>query len=953
MYVDFPCRLSAVALLSLLLSTSAQADHASDAYQAAADHFAASRWDLAEEAFTVFVERYPEHLTAANARLLLGEVKAQIKDDAAARQVFLDFLARYPGHRHASRALFGAAQAAQRTGLTDQAYQDFERFRSQFPEDQRSPHVLYALGEIAMGRRDWVKSQEFLREGLQASPHGPLSEQTRFLLGRCLEGQGDVDAARNEYRTLVENDSRLAAEAQTQLGNSYYTRGRYEEAALEFQRVLSDFSASPWAPQAHYWLGMCHVGRQRWEEAVQVLTACVRAYPEHELAPTMTFWLAEAHRRLGDFPAARPLYERTATNWPASAWADHSRAVLIQTMFTDQQYEAVVQAAEEFHREHPSSPLRPRVQQVAGRALLRLERFEEAVQVLKEIVEPPDPGDSEEPGRVPVETPETLAAAQQTLYYLAQAHLGSQQPDAALRILNGIDPQAVNPETQRGVRKARAAALIAAGQFADAIPLLEQSLADPDNHAATATCRLQLVIARARTGPLDAALTMAEQFTEAERGDALYWRAASELAEAAYEAQRMEIAERFFRQLTTDDALQAGAARGWSGLGWIHFQSADFEAAAAAFGKVQAEHAGSEQAAEAGRMRATSLFEAARLHEASAAPDAALALLADLIEAHPESDLLDAALYRRAWLLTDQQRPIEAAAAFQQISDQHPTSRYWADANYRVAELAAQQGEHARALPLLARVVDAPESSPEIVAYARYLQGQLAASAGQWDQVAPPLERLLAEAPDSPLRLPAEYWLAESYFQQQQWDLAADRFARLDAVIDAQGAPWMAMIPLRRSQILVQHEQWDEARELAETISRRFPGFRQQYEADYVIGLCLAMKARFDEARPWYERVVRSPEGGRTETAAKAQWMIGESYFHQKNYHEAIRAYRQVESLFPFPYWQAAAVLQAAKCYQQQGQRDEAARLFHRIIKDYPDSPHAGEAVGWPLTRQP
>jgi TolA-binding protein len=697
-------------------------------------------------------------------------------------------------------------------------------------------------------------------------------------------------------------------------------------------------------------------------------------YPEHELAPSMTFWLAEAHRRSGNLQTALLFYQRTASDWPGSPWADDSWLVLIQSMFTDDQHDSVLQYADEFERAHSASPLRSRVRQIVGRTYLKQERFDEAVQVLREIVQETEQHDAETPGEVLVETPEIAASEQQTLYYLGQAYLGSGQTDAALQTFARIDPQAATPETLRGVRMARAAALIGADRFAEAIPLLEQSLAAPQQPDEAAACRLQLVVAHARCGQLDQALVLAEQFSEDEQSHPLFWQASTELAEAAYQAQRLEVAERFFRHLTSGDAPEPFVVQGWSGLGWVHYHAADFDAAAAAFGRVFAGHAEGALVAEARWMQAKSLqqagrpaealdgylgliaardsgahlpaalFAAAGLHESQGAPDAALPLLVRLIEDHPEFEQTDAALYRLAWLLTDLQRPVEAAGAFQQISDHHRTSRYWADATYRLAEQAARAERHAEATRLLSLVIDAPAGNRDVLGYALYLQAQLAASAGQWDQVAPPLERLLADAPDSLLRLASEYWLAESDFQRQQWDRAAERFARLDAGIDEQGDLWMAMIPLRRSQILVEQQRWDEAHDIAQSIAQRFPGFRQQYEADYVIGRCLAMKARFDEARRWYERVVRSPEGGKSETAAKAQWMIGESYFHQKNYDEAIRAYHRVDSLFAYPQWQAAALLQAGKCYELRGERDEAVRAFVRILEHYPDTTFAREA---------
>ena len=116
------------------------------------------------------------------------------------------------------------------------------------------------------------------------------------------------------------------------------------------------------------------------------------------------------------------------------------------------------------------------------------------------------------------------------------------------------------------------------------------------------------------------------------------------------------------------------------------------------------------------------------------------------------------------------------------------------------------------------------------------------------------------------------------------------------------------------------------------------------YEVDYLLGRCLASQASFQSAREAYGQVIGSPVGGKSETAAMAQWMIGESYLHQQRYEEAIRAYLRVEILYDFPHWQAAGLLQAGKCYEIQGSRSEAVRLYARLLNEYPDSTYAVEA---------
>ena len=76
-----------------------------------------------------------------------------------------------------------------------------------------------------------------------------------------------------------------------------------------------------------------------------------------------------------------------------------------------------------------------------------------------------------------------------------------------------------------------------------------------------------------------------------------------------------------------------------------------------------------------------------------------------------------------------------------------------------------------------------------------------------------------------------------------------------------------------------------------------------------------------------------------------AQWMIGETYFHQKQHDKAIRAYLRVEILYQYPRWQALGLLQAGKCYEMKGSWPEAVRLYARVLKEFPQSDEANQAA--------
>ena len=62
---------------------------------------------------------------------------------------------------------------------------------------------------------------------------------------------------------------------------------------------------------------------------------------------------------------------------------------------------------------------------------------------------------------------------------------------------------------------------------------------------------------------------------------------------------------------------------------------------------------------------------------------------------------------------------------------------------------------------------------------------------------------------------------------------------------------------------------------------------------------------------PRIQAVIDARKGG--DLVARAQLMIGETYYHQKDYHEAIRQFLKVDILYDAPPWQAAALLETGK----------------------------------------
>ncbi|MBX7166504.1 MAG: tetratricopeptide repeat protein [Pirellulales bacterium] len=971
----------------------AEPGEADDQYSVAAGHYARSNWKLATEEFDKFVRSYAGDPRVNTARFYLAEAQVQLGQYDAARVNFQAVLQFEPEGKHARQAQFRAGECSYLAGQSDAAKTELTAFREKFPDDPQLAFVLPYLAELALNAGDATAAQREFSRALEKFPQGAMADDCRMGLARIDEAAGRHAEAAKRFGELAANRAgALAEQAQFQCAASQYAAQDHAAAAESFARLLEHWPDSElrdrarlgrgWAlyhlkqydealklfdslaqhaelaPQARYWLGLTHRATGDWSQAAEALQAMADEFPQHELTAAALYHAGDAWIQAEKYVAAAAALHCVDEHWPESPWRDEADAALVQLAVLEQDHARVEQLATAFLDRFAGSPLAAQVRRAWGRSQLDEGKYAAAIETIQPLVT-----DAQADARVKASDS----------YLLALAHKGLGQHDQALAALAPA-LAATDAEQRANAQFLEASLLVADGKFAEALVPLKSYLEQRPNGDQAASCRAQLAVCLAKTDQLPAAREAFAQFDALQPPEEILLPAVRQLAEAAEAAHGDDWAAELYGRLAADGHPAEFAAVGLSGLAWNQLRAGRAADAAANFDKLLSRYPDHPLAAAAGlargqvletldqpdgalamyqrvierypqaKERAEALLRAARLHDRLKQDADALACYDRFVSEFADHDQHDAALYESAWVLRDLARLPEADARFAQLRSEHPQSRFWNDATYRLAERAQQEGRYDEAETLIDELL-ARQPQPPVLEHALYLQGQVAAAAQKWDAAERAMQRLLETAPDTTLRPMAEYWIAESAYRRDDFNAAGERFARLAQATEGRQEPWVAMVALRQGQVLAHQNRWSEAEAVAKSVLERWPHFDQRYEADYLLGRALASRGEFEPAREAYRRVLRSATGGKTETAAMAQWMIGEAYFHQNNYDAALREYLRLEILYAYPTWQAGALLQAAKCHELLGEWKEATELYARLLQGYPQTKFTEEAA--------
>lgn len=337
------------------------------------------------------------------------------------------------------------------------------------------------------------------------------------------------------------------------------------------------------------------------------------------------------------------------------------------------------------------------------------------------------------------------------------------------------------------------------------------------------------------------------------------------------------------------------------------------------------------------------LGEASYLSRKYADAVATLDMFLDAHPAHPAAPRASYYLVESAYSAGQYERAETAAAYFTAV---YPDAVGAPRAALLQAASLLQLGRTHEArtvlVPLAAEAADRDPTIDALTASLELAAADEALAAGDLATAETRFRQFLTEHKSHDLASYATYRLAELAAAAGKWSDAAAQFAsalkqeKLSA--DLRPLAWLAQV-----QALAQDRDWDAVLKVTEAAGQNLRTWSRRYEFDYLRGRAHLAKAEMNEARTAFGRVLSSQDAAGTETAALAQYMLGETHFLQRRYDAALADYRRAAE-HAHPHWQAAAHLQAGKCCEQLNRPDEARAAYNAVLRDFAASPFAAEA---------
>lgn len=927
-----------------------------------------------------------------DALAVLGHSHLSGKNYDKALAAFEELTAKHPQSKHAEATALNRAQVLYLSNKPKDAADAAGVFLSRYPQSKERAVGLYflALSQYALNKP--ADAGKTLADLLKSHADSRYALDATLLLGQCLEATGEIDAAAEQYRRFIDAaPAPRKGDGYYSLGVALYKTGRYDEAARELARLGGeDNQSSAYAKPARLQLGLALLAAGKPRDARRTLDQVASSDPDRR--NDARYGLAQCDIAEKKYDAARRTLDELSQLQPAPA--NLAQVLLDRAVCAAElgKHDQAVKELESLRSRYPQGPQSAEAAYRQAFYLHKLGKFEQSRLLSEELAAGKDAALAGPAAELDAENlflmaryPQAAEAytrlaraaesdARRLRFELRRGQCAYFAADYA-RAVELLEPVASNPGNAAADDAQQALFLLGdahlqRGNNTEAAKALAKFViaADGDktgSHYQEAQYKLALAQLRS-----DDASGAGETLADLAAGPAdSPWvrRALFEHGQLLYKQNKPGPAAEALQRVVKADAPEEIAAPATYLLGWVDFDARRFDQAEARWGEVSRKYPKHALAADASFQRGVALKEAGKFddalsafrqylashkdgqHAARARQLAAATLTA--LDHHDQAEEMlatlasetqsasDTVLYDLAWAQRGKKDTRAASETYRRLLKSHPQSRLAPAARSELAEFVYAAGDFAGAAALLEAVVADDKADAGTLLAARYRLGWCYEKLGKHERAAATLSDFAEKHADSDLAASALLQAGLSCAADGRADKAATALSRMLEKFPDHKQAGVAAIKLGE----VQAEAGDFTRSLAtfEAFLQRRAADALAYRAHFGVGWARENLKQYDDARAAYQKTI---DATNTETAARAQFQIGETYLAEGKFEEAVAALLAVEDVYAYPRWSARALVEAGRAFEQLKQNEQASAQYAIVVSKYKDAPEAGLA---------
>jgi len=812
---------------------------------------------------------------AASARLMLARTLQQMGDLEAARSAYRNAKGNGQGVQSIEISL-GLAQVLIDLNSLDEASRELGEIPESGLSDDLAARVDLERGRLAVLQGNHAQADRVLRRLISHAPES-LTSSVRYWHARAQAGMGQHEEASLTLGRVLNDDSESALrhEIMYQLGLSLGSVGKHAEAVQTLRALAQEVEGQPLGGEALL-AAASFAQRAGNADLAQQLSSQAAGELEGEAAIDATYIAAESAYKGGDYNAAVRAFGQLVDELPGNhKFAATSRYRLGMSQIQLGEAAAAARTLEPlFTQSNTDERFLPGLLALADRAFTE-ERWEDAARWLDRYVS------------LGSDKPSWDAAALRLGLSLASS--GDRR--GALTAFHAlIDEQQLSPHVSRAWYE---------------IGVIQLSLDEPADAA-------EAFEQAARSGESAIALNALQQLGSI----------------AQREGDHAKAANYFERAAAID--VNTGGVQLILSQAQALIASGEHRKAAGVLTRLSRQELSSAE-----RVRADALMTLAHAksddHAKTIETSQIFAQSEMLDELDPQ--LASAALYERARALGATGDAQRAESMFTLLVDRYPESVYTPSSRLQIAAIAMVEDRHDDAAKQCSQILkNAGRIDTAIVEQATYRMGVCARELGDHEAAAEILETLASRTPADEVSASAALIAGESLLELGRMSKAAEMFALASESGEESVVP-VALLRLGEARIALQ--QWPRAEEVYERFTEEYSFDERAYLAIFGRAWAIENQGRHDVAIAGYRRVIDQHDG---ETAARAQFQIGECLYAQKKYEEAVRELLRVDLVYDYPQWSAGALFEAGRCFEELDRETDARAQFQQVIERFGDS---------------